>query len=258
MHEGISNEDYHADRTCLSSSMLKALYEDVYTYHKRYIENDDSFKKDTPSLRLGSYIHTLLLEPDRKSKDYVIYAGQRRGNIWADFKLDNPNKVIISPGDVALGMELIKNKPLILDSFLSNGVAETTAVSKIDGILFKARPDYFNPIKNYIVDVKTTSENLSMDSLKQVVIKWDYDLSAALYCNVVKEITGKDPDFYFAFVCKNPISTRIIKAGESVLASGNEKIRKALQNYRVYSKMIKGDKTPDNEIKTLEFSNEIR
>ena len=68
-----------------------------------------------------------------------------------------------------------------------------------------------------IVDVKTTSDPVDRFSAAKTIIRFDYDLSAALYVDAFKQYTGKDHDFVFAFINKQFGDIGILKASEDLL-----------------------------------------
>ena len=84
------NEDYHKDRKFKSSSTLKLFLKDPREYYKRYVlgeEREDTYKS---AYDFGSYMHSLLLEPDKTNDEFAVFEGAtRRGKAYEEFKSNN-------------------------------------------------------------------------------------------------------------------------------------------------------------------------
>ena len=55
-------DDYHADYSAISSTMLKDSIEDLGLYHGRYISRELDPKKENKAMEIGSIIHAVALE----------------------------------------------------------------------------------------------------------------------------------------------------------------------------------------------------
>jgi len=248
--EGISNEEYHDDRSHVSSSGLKMMLTNPKLYYSQYVMGEED-KEDKPqaAFDFGSYIHSRVLEPHLIEAEYAIYEGKtKRGGVWDTFKEDNPNKILLSRAQVEMadkmlhqyensGIEIGKhgfNTEVPFTSFFTNGKAELTACTNLLGVDVKVRFDYhkMDIEKGYasIQDVKTTAEgNLSKENVQEVCDKYHYDLSAALYADVAMDLTGVKHDFYFLFMSKKaPFDVRLFRASEEMLQRGREKYELAI------------------------------
>ena len=67
------------------------------------------------------------------------------------------------------------------------------------------------------------------NSFLRIIIRFDYDLSAALYVDAFKKYTGKDHDFIFAFLNKQNGDVGILKASEALLENGRKKYKTAIK-----------------------------
>ena len=74
-----------------------------------------------------------------------------------------------------------------------------------------------------IIDVKTTSDPVDKFSAAKTIVRFDYDLSAALYVDAFKKYTGTKHDFIFAFLNKQNGDVGILKASEALLENGRKK-----------------------------------
>jgi hypothetical protein len=69
-----------------------------------------------------------------------------------------------------------------------------------DGQARKALFDAVDVSRHLVVDIKTTSADLTADSLAKEVIKWGYHLQAAWYRQGYRKANGHDCVFWFVFV----------------------------------------------------------
>ena len=249
INDYVSNEDYHGDREYISSSGLKTILNDPRKFYKEYILNE---KGNTASsaMDLGSYIHCAILEPDQMDKEFAIYDGvQRRGKKFEEFKEKHENKIIITNSQAALATQLINSfkhakvvigkqgwdKEVSVSSFYEGGYAEQTVCAEINGVKVKIRTDYRKEFEDFgsINDIKTTGDNVdNIRGAAMVCSNFDYDLSAALYVDVVSMVTGKPHDFYFTFLSKQNGECRMYKASESMLERGRQKYREAIEKLK--------------------------
>lgn len=231
------NTTYHADRKYLSSSMLKLLLRDAEGFYNEFFgpkKAEQEQEKD--AFTEGSFVHTLLLEPDKVISDYAMFPGLRRqGRAWEDFKAGNPGKTILTAAQVSRCEALAKSAtslPIALE-LLSEGLAEHTMTSTILDTAVKARADYINVSKGYIVDVKTTSMPTGTDIFKLTVQDYMYQLSAALYCQIAYDTYGKLFDFYFVVLSKHDKLCSVYKASSQTLVEGSALVTQAIVQYKL-------------------------
>jgi len=70
-NKGISNTKYHADRTRISSSGLKAMLNTPRIFYNRYILNTKLPQKNQTALDIGSYTHGAILEPELLDEEFA-------------------------------------------------------------------------------------------------------------------------------------------------------------------------------------------
>lgn len=250
MLPNIPNEVYHANRTHVSSSGLKLLLKNPKLYYEQYVlgKTDEEVPAALQNaFDFGSYIHARILEPHLIDEEFATFTGKmRRGKDWEAFKENNPEKIILSESQIRVancmidryensGIEIGKhgyNTEVPFSSFFTNGKPELTACTNILGVDVKVRFDYYKKKKGFasIQDVKTTSEqDLSLENVQNICDRLDYDLSAALYCDVAAQITGVEHDFYFLFMSKKPpYDVQIFRASATMLERGREKYESSL------------------------------
>ena len=225
------NETYHSDRTFISSSTLKLFLKDPREYYKRYVlneERDDTYKS---AYDFGSYMHSLLLEPEKTVLEFAVFEGAtRRGKAYDEFKDLHEGKTIITASQAQQALDLynLYHDHVDTQGLIENGVAEHTLCVELDGMKIKVRADYIK--EGMIIDVKTSSDPVDKFSAAKTIIRFDYDLSAALYVDAFKQYTGKDHDFIFAFLNKQTGDVGILKASEALLENGRKKYKTAIKN----------------------------
>jgi len=244
-NEKCSNTDYHLDREYKSSSALKLILKDPREYYKTYVLNTpQDFSGD--ALTIGSYSHTRILEPHLVDEEYAIFTGARRsGDIWKEFKEANEGKTIVTSSQKSLVDSMIDSyeksfvkvgkpgneKEVAISSFFTGGSAEETLCGEIDGYKVKVRFDYRKEFDDFgsINDLKTTGSSISTkQEVEEICSYWGYDLSAALYVDLVTQETGKPHDFYFIFISKKTYETKIFKASNEMLSRGRASYKKAI------------------------------
>jgi exodeoxyribonuclease VIII len=246
-----SNDQYHGDMEYRSSSALKMMLKDPRQFYKTYVLNEpQNFNSD--ALSIGSFIHTRILEPHLVDEEYAIYTGSRRsGEVWKKFKEEAGNKIIITSSQKQLTDQMIDNfnkasvklgnhgneKEVLISSFFNGGAAEETLAGTLNGYKVKTRFDYRKEFDDFgsINDLKTTGIALgsaTLEDVEDICTYWGYDLSAALYVDLVSQATGKPHDFYFVFISKKDFQTRIFKASDGMLERGRAMYREAIEKLK--------------------------
>lgn len=231
----ISNADYHKDKSRLSSSDLKLILKDPAQFYKEKILGQKEEQEEKAHFSEGSYLHSLILEPENTDKEFVVYPGMvKRGAEFEAFKLQNPGKTIISNPQKLRCEQYYKafKKRKEAQQLVKGGFAEHTICVEIEGVPLKVRCDYINPDLGYIADVKTSGFPVDLDSFKITVDKWQYQLSAALYCKAASIIYNKPFDFYFIAIGKTDNNCEVFKLGIEKQVEGEALIYKALELYK--------------------------
>ena len=230
INKDITNEDYHQDRNFESSSSLKLFLKDSREYYKKYILGEREESKFKSAFDFGSYIHSLILEPDKTDEEFIVFDGlTRRGKAWTEFKEANQNKIIMTKSQdlMANGLVNAYNEHKETDGLIQDGQAEHTLCVNLEGMDIKVRTDY---IKNgMIIDLKTTSDPVDKFSAAKTIIRFDYDLSAALYVDAFNKYTNKEHDFIFVFLNKQNNEVSVLKASNNLLENGRRKYKAAIK-----------------------------
>ncbi len=230
----LTNEQYHAQRTHLSSSTLKQVLKDPRSFINFWLHGVRDSKESAAFLE-GSLVHCMLLEPHKVHKEYAFFDGMRRaGALYEQFAAQNAGKIIIGAPmhqRAVAAVKACKELPVLLE-LLIGGHAEHTIMTEVMGVPVKMRADYINIDKGYIVDLKTTKYPADVDIFKQTIEQYEYDLSAALYVKIAEKAHGKPFDFYWAPVSKPDLKADVYKATASTLQKGFDKVVLALMTFK--------------------------
>ena len=227
-YNDIDNSGYHGDTEYYSSSSLKMMLKDSKSFYKKYIKGEPDVPKVGSHLSFGSYIHSLILEPELTDSEFIIYDKPKRGNAWKEFKAEHEDKEILNASQDRHAQQMIREftKNKWATELIKGGEAEKTLCVELDGIKIKVRADHWN--QGVITDLKTTNYGVSYEAIQKTMVQWDYDLSAALYCDAFTAHTGEHHDFYFVFLCKSTLGVEVYKASEQFLNNGRTKYKKAI------------------------------
>jgi hypothetical protein len=218
----------------------------------------NSQKDSTPTdaMIIGSYTHSLILEPDKMS-DYVIAPegmnfSKKEG---IQFKADNSDKQIIKYADhltAKIMRDIVWNNSMC-KTILSGGVAESSIFWKDEdsGVDCRIRPDIINHDLQLIIDLKTT-----IDASPEVFTKqsWnmDYHLQASFYQKGVYSESGMWYDWLFIAVEKdNPFLQPVLyKPDTTLLKYADGVICEQLPKFAECQRLDRWDGYPES-IQTL-------
>jgi exodeoxyribonuclease VIII len=238
LYENISDVEYHKGNDGhLSSSQLKYAYKNMGLFKAMTMEGMERY--DSNVLKFGRAAHCFILEPEKFDSTYMVFDDsgdmRRKENKEArkefEAKAREVKRELLNLSDyekiAAMSMAVQNYEPA--RGLLSGGVAEVSGYYSLGDIDLKVRPDYINHEKRVIVDLKT-SRDASLQSFTRD-FKWNfhYDLSAAMYLDGVKKITGNDYEYYFVVVEKEaPYSIAVYKLSEDSRKFGESKYLEAL------------------------------
>ena len=255
--DNMSDTDYHAQLDSklhfYSSSQLKTMLESPLQFKKKYITQEIP-KEESPAFVIGRYFHSLVLEPHKTEAEFVIFEGTRRGAAWIKFQEDNSGKEIIKTSDSIVGQKianaLMGNRAACNIVHLSD--KEVSFFWELNGVRVKIRTDCLflgiigSESHSFIADPKSTTGGLgSDDSIRKKVEQLNYDLSGALYIDVVnswirwsngtlgtmyKEVTK----FILLFACKKTEMVACRFMTDRMIQVGRTKYQDALENIKFY------------------------
>ena len=181
-----------ANREYLSASQLKAFMRCEASAMAEL--NGKREETESQALFLGSLVDELLTG-SKKSK--------------AKFFEDNQTKLYKKNGepyaDVAKALnavDIVKKQPLMM-KYLS-GKKQKIMTGEIEGVKFKIKMDSYQP-GEFIADLKYLASLRSPNLFDNVVKYWGYDVSMAIYQEIVYQNTGQRLPVYLVIVTKETV-----------------------------------------------------
>lgn len=233
----ISNQIYHQDRAFLSSSVLKTIAKSLDQYRIEYLEGQkkEHSERTLSNFSEGSYVHSRILEPELTDSEFAIYEGWRKqGKEFEAFKESNPGKSIMSLPQIERCNRMLEayNRMPEANNLMKDGFSEQTICGILHNVPIKVRFDRINPAEGYIVDIKTTGYGSDIDSFKQTVKDFSYDLSASLYSQMAEAYYGKPFNFYFLVLSKLDFTCNLYVVSEETRKSADRVVSAACSKYR--------------------------
>ncbi|WP_042408153.1 PD-(D/E)XK nuclease-like domain-containing protein [Streptacidiphilus carbonis] len=209
VYDDISIEEYHADKTSLSTTGAKLLLPPSCPAKFRYAQDNPQPPKKT--FDIGQAAHSIVLGDgpelalvdherwDTKEAKFAVREARERG------------AVPLKRGDFEAvhGMaDAIRRHPNVGPMFAA-GVAERSVYWRHQetGVLCRARPDWLTETRTgqtAIVDLKSAAA-ADLESLQKALWNFGYYLQEAWYRSGVRAALGAvDPLFIFVFVEKTP------------------------------------------------------
>lgn len=233
--DALGHETYHADRSAVSSSQLKLILRSPLHFQHGL----QAPHIETPAMRIGTAIHTALLEPERFRNIYRVAPEKGRSAAdklaFANYVVAHPDKVLISRSemDMVEAVQQTVARHQLASKLLRMGQAETSIFwhDPETAIRCKCRPDLLvSPW--LILDIKTT-EDASEEAFMRSCAQYHYDLSAAMYREGVWHATKKSLDFVFLAVEKKPpFAVALYRASDRFLQHGDMLFRRTLSTLK--------------------------
>lgn len=234
VYHGMPAQDYHAI-DALSASGAKHLLRSP----AHYLAQKEKPMEPTPSMRLGTAVHTMILEPEKADIEIARAPKvDRRTKVGKEtielFERENAGKLILDADayDKAAAIaDAVYNHPEAR-ALMSDGQAEVSMLWKAyNGIPCKARFDYYKG--DGIIDIKTT-QDASPDGFARNIAAFKYHMQAAHYLQGYREVTGWDAD-HFTFIAvesEPPYAVAIYRLDDASLMSGRMLMERAAQAFR--------------------------
>jgi hypothetical protein len=214
-------------------SSLKHMRRSPLHFKAALEENRDA--GDTDQRRLGRVVHTAVFEPDRLTKETVVWEGERRaGKEWERFKELHHRKTIIRVDDAHRAIAIrdaVRGCPLAMP-YLATGQAEQVLQWKDrrTGLQCKARLDWFNDAA--ILDLKTARNACHMRNFARDAFELGYFHQAAFYQRGLATVRGTaegPPVLLVAVEPEPPHDVAVYRVSEDALHFVNEDIHKLLE-----------------------------
>ena len=248
-----TNEEYHSYTEYIGSSGLKMIHKKS-VYH--YLTS--KLFEPTDAMRLGTAVHTALLEPDNFDDEVVVLPElnlrTKAGREERDKIMGNLQKgqVAIKQSDLETIQAIKRNfdNDRLANALINDSVIEASHYGEIQGIKIRCRPDAYLPDKGIISDIKTCADN-SPKAFKSSVYNLGYHIQAVFYCEALKKITGKEFNpLNFRFIAVEttyPFSCEVYALDEREIEAGYNAMKKAWDEWKVYKEtgIILGYQTKD-------------
>jgi hypothetical protein len=236
----INDDNYYDDRTYITNSMLGKLKESPVVL-RDYLAGGGGIS--TSSLSMGDAVHKGILEPDKFETMVKIWSKQdwpepdktlrtKSNKEWLDkFKEDNKGMCILEDVEwfqVQGMIESIKKRPEAQE-YLKDAVYEQIALAFINGIPVKSKGDIVKIDKDWIIDIKTTS-NVHIESFKSSCEKYGYYRQAAMY----RQMFGSKRFGFLVVENTAPFNVAFYEVSEEKLEEGWKEVIHLIEEYKHY------------------------
>jgi hypothetical protein len=215
-----SNADYHAD-PAVSASHLHAVARSPYHYWSRFLDSNRIPLEPTAAMRLGTLVHTAVLEPDELSKRYstCLPRNTKAGKEQAE-RMATAGIEAVTGSDMALALSMansVRNHPAAA-ALLAQGKAEQSFWwdDTTTGLRCKCRPDWY--YGTTVIDLKTTTD-ASPSGFARSIATFRYHVQASHY------LTGLHGAKRFVFIAVEktaPYAVAVYELDDAAMAAGDE------------------------------------
>lgn len=229
---GMASDDYHAERSAVSSSQLKRMLVSPAHFMCGLNEPEES----TEAMLFGTVLHGRMLESDSFPTRFFatpkVNRQTKEGKALAEvYRVEAAGRTMF-PADWLPGIERIVDNARMHDKarvILGTGEAEV-ALAWIDpetGIKCKIKIDWWHDART-LADVKS-AEDVTFEGFRRSCARLGYALSAAMYCEGVYQLTGEEPEWAFIACEKGrPNTVAVYRAMRPFLERGRSDFRRAL------------------------------
>ena len=240
----MENTAYHA-HPAVSKSHLDLIARSPLHYWARYLDPNRVAPEPSPQMRLGTALHTHVLELSRWDEEIAVAPSDinrrtKEGREqWAAFEASSVGKTVITADDaaqvMAMGRAVLRHPAAAMLLGLP-GKAETTHMwtDASTGLECKCRPDWLMDDGSIVVDLKTTKD-ASPRGFKQSIANFSYQKQAAWYLHGLEQATGRRPD-QFIFICVEstaPYACAVYAADAEMIERGHDQAMRDLAKLAV-------------------------
>ena len=195
----------------------------------------------TPALVFGQVFHKLALEPNTFHDEFavapIIDRRTKDGKAaWAEFVESAADKTVIDCDSYHKAQEMVDcmcRVPFVKKLLDGEHEKPVFWTDDLTGEACKARYDALVEVNGQpiIVDLKTTTD-ASTDAFMRSAIKLGYDFQSGMYCEGLKQTTGKNPLFVFIAIEKEPpYAVNILQADDAFVQHGYDVFRELIGIY---------------------------
>jgi len=248
--DGLSAEDYHADKTSISSSGVRALLTPGCPAQFKY--DRDHPQPPKREFDLGNAVHAAVLGEGHDIVE-IQYPDYKKGDAQAAKReAYAAGKVPLLPKEKAQVdqmAEAIRQHPLAGPLFApGSGIAERSIywTDPATGVRCRVRPDWLKqlPGTTLCVDLKTTTD-ANPEACSKAIESYSYHQQGALYIDGV-QAAGLAPEgarFFYVFQSKKaPYLITVRELADQDQDIGRARNERAL---RIYADCVANDEWPD-------------
>lgn len=256
----IKNHEYHSCEG-ISRSAISEFKKSPLHYWYNYLNPEKPKKEETKSMRIGSAVHCLVLEPAIFDDEFIVSRkfGRKKKDKEdkAQFEIINAGKILLSEDEYRDAKEIaisIIEHPHT-EKFLSGSFSVEKSIFWIDEeseILCKARPDIWQKDIEVICDIKTTND-ASLDSFTYSVRKSNYHIQAAMQIDAIFATTGSKVETFCILAAPNekPYKPYIYVLDENVIELGRKEYKNALKLLKKCTETNKWDLEREQPLNVL-------
>lgn len=217
---GQSRDEYDASRRVNWSTLRH-----IARSPQHYLHALRAPHEETDAMRLGSAVHTAILEPETFPERYVVWTGGRRyGKAWDDFCAEHAGRDILTQAqyEQCVAMQAAVHAHPVAAGLVRGGQAEVSVewTDSETGIECKGRIDYIR--EDCIVDLKT-ARDASPDGFGRAAWNLDYIAQLAWYRDGYAAATGRELPVRFIVVENSePHVVAVYDMPEHILEIGRE------------------------------------
>lgn len=186
----------------------------------------------------GTLAHLALLQPDRLQDSVAVWHGGRRlGAEWDAFTDANAGKLILKQDDYRETMRkvnLLRSDELVA-SKLRDVYPEVAMFTADFGIDCKGQVDAVHIGRREIVDIKTTTTELSQRAVDSTIRRFHYREKMSLYRRWLARLTSTHPEEWRCFNLflgiGSHVGVRLVQLSTAALEWGEERMAKAATKY---------------------------
>lgn len=202
--------------------------------HFKTALDDDREAPETDAIKLGRVVHVAVFEPDRLTKETVVWEGERRaGKEWERFKELHHRKTIIRVDDAHRALAIrdaVRGCPLVAP-YLTTGAAEQVLQwnDRRTGLRCKARLDWHNDAA--LLDLKTARNACNPRLFARDAFELGYFHQGAFYQRglaTVRNLAEGPPVILVAVEPEPPHDVAVYRMSEDALHFVDEDIHKLL------------------------------
>ena len=204
-------EEYHADHSAISNSMLKTFRQRRKIYHHQFVLGNPVVKKVTAKMDLGTLVHAALLEPEKLNTHFAVYPksvlksnGALGTNASDKFEAENAGRICLKEEAFEAAEKMVAAVRDQISQWLNAFAMIEHAIfwtDPITGLRCKCRPDFL-VISEHIklcIDIKSTGD-ASPEEFEKIIANLGYWMQDSHYCEGIEAKFGGEAEFILVAV----------------------------------------------------------